>query len=68
MTKGRFLPVPRLKGWEYQGGDHAVGTPGATEVVEGGADIGTAPPRSRKSDPENKGPKYKQVHEQDKIP
>ena len=50
------------------GGGKAVGTPGETLVVDGGADLGTAPPRSSKSESENKGQKYKQVREQDKRP
>ena len=48
--------------------EHAVVTPVSTAVVDGGAGIGIAPPRSRKLDPEIKGPKYKQIREQDKSP
>ena len=46
-----FCQFLDLKGGRIGGGYHAVGAPGATSVVDGDADLGTAPPRSRKLDP-----------------
>ena len=57
MAKGIFLSVSLIERLGDQGGDYSVGNPGETAVVDRGADIGIAPSISRKSDPENKGPK-----------